>query len=108
MGDILSQDIMYAPGVGPKRKEMLSKELGINTFGDLLEYYPYKYVDRRRIYLTTELLESMSFIQLRGKILSFEMFDNGPRKKRLVAHFSDGHGVVDLVWFSKSQYVIRN
>ena len=99
---------MYAPGVGPKRKEMLSKELGINTFGDLLEYYPYKYVDRRRIYLTTELLESMSFIQLRGKILSFEMFDNGPRKKRLVAHFSDGHGVVDLVWFSKSQYVIRN
>ena len=50
----------------------------------------------------------MSFIQLRGKILSFELFDNGPRKKRLVAHFSDGHGVIDLVWFSKSQYVIRN
>ena len=108
MGDILSQDVMYAPGVGPKRKELLNKELGIKTFGDLLEYYPYKYVDRRRIYLTTELLESMSFIQLRGKILSFELFDNGPRKKRLVAHFSDGHGVIDLVWFSKSQYVIRN
>ncbi len=108
MPDILDQDIMYAPGVGPKRKEMLNKELGIQTFGDLLEYYPYKYVDRRRIYLTTELLESMSFIQLKGKILSFESFDMGRRNKRLVAHFSDGHGVVDLVWFAKSQYILNN
>ena len=108
MPNLLSQDIMYAPGVGPKRKEMLSKELGIETFGDMLEYYPYKYVDRRHIYLTTELMESMSFIQLKGKILSFESFDSGKRNKRLVAHFSDGHGVVDLVWFTKSQYVIKN
>ena len=108
MADLLSQDIMYAPGVGPKRKELLSKELGINTFGQLLEYYPYKYVDRRRIYLTTELLESMSFIQLKGRILSFETFDSGRRNKRLVAHFSDGHGVIDLVWFSKAQYIIKN
>ena len=107
MPDLLDQDIMYAPGVGPKRKEMLNKELGIQTFGDLLEYYPYKYVDRRRIYLTTELLESMSFIQLKGKILSFESFDMGRRNKRLVAHFSDGHGVVDLVWFAKSQYILN-
>lgn len=108
MPNLLTQDIMYAPGVGPKRKEMLSKELGIETFGDMLEYYPYKYVDRRHIYLTTELMESMSFIQLKGKILSFESFDSGKRNKRLVAHFSDGHGVVDLVWFSKSQYIIKN
>ena len=108
MPNLLNQDIMYAPGVGPKRKEMLSKELGIETFGDLLEYYPYKYVDRRHIYLTTELMESMSFIQLKGKILSFESFDTGKRNKRLVAHFSDGHGVVDLVWFAKSQYVLKN
>ena len=108
MPDLLNQDIMYAPGVGPKRKEMLSKELGIQTFGDLLEYFPYKYVDRRHIYRTTELLESMSFIQLKGKILSFESFDMGRRNKRLVAHFSDGYGVVDLVWFAKSQYVIKN
>ena len=108
MPNLLTQDIMYASGVGPKRKEMLSKELGIETFGDMLEYYPYKYVDRRHIYLTTELMESMSFIQLKGKILSFESFDSGKRNKRLVAHFSDGHGVVDLVWFSKSQYIIKN
>ena len=104
MYDLLSQDIKFAPGVGPKRKELLSKELGIETFGQLLEYYPYKYVDRRRIYRSNELLESMSFIQLKGRILSFETFDNGKRKKRLVGHFSDGYGIVDLVWFAGVQY----
>ena len=107
MYDLLSQDIKFAPGVGPKRKELLSKELGIETFGQLLEYYPYKYVDRRRIYRSNELLESMSFIQLKGRILSFETFDNGKRKKRLVGHFGDGYGVVDLVWFAGVQYVLK-
>ena len=105
---ILGQDIMYAPGVGPKRKEMLSKELGIQTFGQLLEYYPYKYIDRRHIYRISELLESMSFVQVKGRILSYETFDTGRRNKRLVAHFTDGHGVMDLVWFSKAQYIINN
>ena len=107
MYDLLSQDIKFAPGVGPKRKELLSKELGIETFGQLLEYYPYKYVDRRRIYRSNELLESMSFIQLKGRILSFETFDNGKRKKRLVGHFSDGYGIVDLVWFAGVQYALK-
>ncbi len=107
MSDILSQDIMYAPGVGPKRKEMLNKELGIQTFGQLLEYYPYKYVDRRRIYSISELMESMSLIQVKGRILSFEASGTG-RKKRLVAYFSDGYSVMNLVWFAKSQYVIDN
>ena len=108
MMDILGQDIMYAPGVGPKRKEMLSKELGIETFGQLLEHYPYKYIDRRHVYRISELMESMSFVQVKGHILSFETFDTGRRNKRLVAHFSDGHGVMDLVWFSKAQYIINN
>ena len=85
MTDLLHQDIMYAPGVGPKRKEMLSKELGIQTFGQLLEHYPYKYIDRRHIYRISELLESMSFIQVKGRILSFESFETGRRSKRLVA-----------------------
>ena len=108
MTDLLHQDIMYAPGVGPKRKEMLSKELGIQTFGQLLEHYPYKYIDRRHIYRISELLESMSFIQVKGRILSFESFETGRRSKRLVAHFTDGHGILDLVWFSKTQYVTKN
>ena len=98
---------MYLPGVGPKRKEILAKELQINTWGDLLEYYPYKYVYRSKVYTINELNGNMPFVQLKGKILSFEEFATTPRKKRLVAHFSDGHGVVDLVWFRGVQYVSK-
>lgn len=96
---------MYLPGVGPRRKEILSRELGINTYGDLAEYYPYKYVDRSRLYTIDELTADMPFVQLKGRILSFDEFVMGPRKKRIVAHFSDGHGVVDLVWFNGTKYV---
>ena len=108
MLDILNQDIQYLSGVGPKKKEMLQKELGISTVSDLLEYYPYKYIDRSKIYNISELHGDMPFIQLRGRILSFEEFGNGPRKKRLVAHFSDGTGVVDLIWFSGIRYATEN
>ncbi len=107
MTSILSQDIKYLTGVGPKRKEILEKELQISTWGDLLEYYPYKYVDRSRIYRIGELRGDLPFVQLKGKILSFEEFDMGAHRKRLVAHFSDGTGVVDLVWFRGAQYVYK-
>ena len=107
MNSILNQDIMYLPGVGPKKKEILSKELGINSYGDLLEYYPYKYVDRSKIFHISELTPDMPFVQIKGKILSYEEFDTGKRNKRLVAHFSDGFGVVDLVWFRSSQYILK-
>lgn len=93
--------------MGPRRTELLNKELGIATWGDLLEHFPYKYVDRSRIYRSSELQADMPFVQLRGKILSFEEFAMGPRKKRVVAHFSDGHGVVDLVWFNGAKYVYK-
>ena len=105
--NILSQDIMYLPGVGPNKKDVLNKELGVRTWGDLLEYYPYKYVDRSRIYAIHELQSDMPFVQIRGKILSFEEFEMSARKKRVVAHFSDGRGVVDLVWFSGAQYIYK-
>ena len=107
MSSILDQDIMYLPGVGPKKKEILSRELGIASYGDLLEYYPYKYVDRTKIFHISELTQDMPFVQIKGKILSYEEFDTGKRNKRLVAHFSDGFGVVDLVWFRSSQYVMK-
>ena len=106
--DILQQDIKFIPGVGPRRKELLNKELGIETFGDLLEYYPYKYVDRSKIYTIGELVGEMPFVQIKGKILSFEEFDMGPRKKRVVAHVTDGTGFVDLVWFSRAQQITKN
>ena len=108
MLSILEQDIMYLPGVGPRRKDILSKELGINTYGDLLEYYPYKYVDRSKVYTINELGADMPFVQICGEILSFEEYQMGPRKKRIVAHFSDGHGVCDLVWFNGTKYIYQN
>ena len=108
MSSILEQDIKYLPGVGPKRKAILEKEANIATWGDLLEYYPYKYVDRSRIYRIIDLQGDLPFVQLKGKILSFEEFAMSPRKKRVVAHFSDGTGIADLVWFQGTQYVYKN
>ena len=106
--DLLSQDIMYLPGVGPHKKDILNRELDIRTWGDLLEYYPYKYVDRSRIYAIHEISADMPFVQIRGKILSFEEFAMSARKKRVVAHLSDGRNVADLVWFSGAQYIYKN
>ena len=108
MSSILDQDIQFLPSVGPKTKEILSKELGIRSYGDLLEYYPYKYVDRSKIFHISELTSDMPFVQLKGKILSYEEIDIGKRNKMLVAHFSDGYGVVDLVWFRSAQYIIKS
>lgn len=108
VSSILDQDIKYLTGVGPQRQKILNQELGIHSFGDLLEYYPYKYVDRSKIYHANELTSDMPFVQLKGKILSFETFDMGIRKKRLVGHFSDGTGVIDLVWFSGVKWVVQS
>lgn len=106
--DLLGQDIQYLPGVGPSRKKILATELGINTFGDLLMYFPYKYVDRSRLYSIKELTGDMPFIQVKGRILSFETFEMGPRKERVVAHFSDGTAVMDLTWFNGGKFAKKN
>ena len=106
--DILSQDIMYLAGVGPKRKDILNQQLNVKTWGDMIEYYPYKYVDRSKIYRINELTGDMPYVQIRGKILSFEEFSMGARKKRIVAHFSDGFGVADLVWFNGTKYIYQD
>ena len=108
MNDLLSQDIMYLPGVGPNRKKVLSSELGIETFGDLLEYYPYKHVDRTKIYKVHDLTGDMPFVQVVGHILSYETFEMGPGRERVVAHFTDGTGLMDLVWFNGGKYAKKN
>ena len=102
--DLSSRDIKFLPGVGPHRAEILEKELGIRSFRDLLYHFPYKYVDRSRIYRISEIDGTMPYIQLRGQILSFETLGEG-RQRRLVAHFSDGTGVADLVWFQGIKFV---
>ena len=98
MYNILEQDIKFLSGVGPKRKELLCRELGIETYGDLLNYFPYKHVDRSKLYTINEL-STEAFVQVKGRILSYEEFSMGPRKVRIVGHFSDGTGICDLVWF---------
>jgi len=102
--NILDQDVKFLPGVGPNRKKMLSNELGIETYGDLLEYYPYKYVDRSKVYTIHELTGDMPYVQVVGHILSFESFQMGPRKERVVAHFTDGTAICDLTWFNGGKY----
>ena len=89
MLDWAVRDIKYLPGVGPQRAALLEKELQIVSFKDLLYYFPYKYVDRSRLYTIGEIDGNMPYIQLRGKVLSFETFGEGA-KRRLVGHFSDG------------------
>jgi len=106
--NILDQDIKFLPGVGPNRQKTLHQELGIETYGDLLEYFPYKHVDRSKVYSVRELTGDMPFVQVVGHILSFETFEMGPRKQRVVAHFSDGTGIMDLVWFNGGKYIKQN
>ena len=104
MFDITTRDIKYLPGVGPQKAAILNKELEIFSMHDLLYYFPYKYVDRSRLYYVHEIDGTMPYIQLKGQILGFETFGEG-RQRRLVAHFSDSTGVVDLVWFQGIKYI---
>lgn len=105
MFDLTTRDIKYLSGVGPRRASVLNKELGIYSLHDLLYYFPYKYVDRSRIYYIHEIDGTMPYIQLRGEILGFETAGEG-RQRRLIAHFSDGTGVVDLIWFQGIKYLV--
>lgn len=104
MLDLSHRDIKYLQGVGPKRADLFAKELNIRTAEDLLYYFPYKYIDRSRTYTIREITGSMPFIQLKGKILSFETIGEGS-SRRLVARFTDGTGVLELVWFKGIKYI---
>jgi len=98
MNNFLITPIEYLKGVGPQRAEVLKKELGIFTFQDLLEYYPFRYVDRSEHHKIRDLIEIEGFAQLRGRITQFAESGTG-RRKRLTAKFEDDTGMIDLVWF---------
>lgn len=104
MFDILSQDIKYLKGIGPLRAKVLYSDMSIRTIRDLLETYPYRYIDRSRTYKICELREGMSFVQIRGRIISFQAEGSG-RKKHQKALFSDGQGIMELVWFRGISYI---
>lgn len=104
--DLSKVDIKYLPGVGPKKAEVIKSEINVSSFRDILYYFPFKYVDRSRVYTIREIDGTMPYIQLRGRILSFETLGEG-RRRRLVAHFSDGTGVMDLVWFQGIKFILN-
>jgi len=98
--DLRRMDVQYLPGVGPKRAELLRKELGIATFHDLLYNFPYRYVDRSTIHHINEIDGEMPYIQLRGRFVTFTAVGEG-RKRRLQALFTDGTGTIEVVWFNR-------
>lgn len=104
MPEILEQDIKFLPGVGPKRANLINQELKIFTLREMLYYFPYKYVDRTRFYSIKEINSKLPYIQTKGRITGFQTIGDG-RAKRLVAYFSDGTGVLELVWFKGIKYV---
>lgn len=98
-------DITYLPGVGSKRAELLKKELNIYSVEDLVQCFPYKYIDRSRFYLIREVVDDQSFVQIKGQIVQFEKHGQGPGQ-RLTAIFADGHDTIELVWFKGANYVL--
>jgi len=107
MSEYLDQDIKFLPGVGPQRAEILKKELEIFTFNDLLYYFPYKYIDRTKFYKISELTNNMPYLQIKGTIFRFETIGEGVRQ-RLIAHFRDDSGVMELLWFQGAKWVKEN
>ncbi len=107
MQQLKQKDIIYLPGVGPARAKLLKEQLNIHTWYDLLYYFPYKHIDRTRLYRISELTADMPFVQVRGRFLSFEEMGEG-RKKRLVGHFTDGASLMDLVWFNSIKYITNS
>lgn len=105
MQDFLDSNITYLTGVGPKRAELLSKELNINTFRDLLYYFPFKYIDRTRFYRISELDTDLPVVQVKGFITGY--YTEGHEKgKRLVADFRDETGTIKLIWFKGTKWIM--
>ena len=104
MDTLLQTDIKFLPGVGPRRAEMLLKELGVSTYEDLLRHYPYKYTDRTRFYTVSEVSADQAYIQLRGKLTSLDLAGTKPRV-RLVARFEDSSGTMEFIWFQGIKWV---
>jgi ATP-dependent DNA helicase RecG len=104
MASQLSLDIKYLKGVGLKRAELLKNEINIQIFGDLLYYFPYKYIDRTKFYKVREINDGMQYVQIIGKIESFEVVGTGS-KARLNAVFYDETGSIDLIWFKGIKFI---
>jgi ATP-dependent DNA helicase RecG len=106
MSELSTKDIKFLPGVGPKKAELLNKEVGITSFEDVLYYFPYRYIDRSRFYKIREIDSVSSFVQIKGKIVAMER-QGEFRKQRLTAYFSDGSDKIELVWFKNIKFILE-
>ncbi|MFV0366015.1 MAG: ATP-dependent DNA helicase RecG [Mangrovibacterium sp.] len=107
MAGFMDTDIKYMAGVGPKRAEILRKELQVATFGDMLYYFPYKYIDRTKFHTIRELNTSSAHVQIKGMVRRKELQGEG-KKQRLVVTFADEAGSIELIWFSGIKYIQDN
>jgi ATP-dependent DNA helicase RecG len=106
MSGILSQDIKFLPGVGPRKSVILNQELKVFTVGDLIYYFPFKYVDRTKFYSISEINSTLPYIQVKGRITGSEIIGVG-RNQRLVAYLTDGTGILELIWFQGIKFVTQ-
>jgi len=104
---MLKTPIAYLKGVGPVKADILQSELHINTFEDLLEFYPFRYIDRSHFYKIKELHQNTSEVQIIGKIISVKTVAQ-KRGSRLVAQFSDGSNIMELVWCKMDKSKFKN
>lgn len=103
---LLETPIEYLKGVGPQRGDLLRKELNIHKYGDLLQLYPNRYIDRTRYYKINELIPSINTeVQIVGKIIHIKTVEFGKGKKRLSATFVDDTGEMELVWFQGIKWI---
>jgi len=102
--NLLMAPIEFLKGVGPKRAAVLKKEFSIETYDDLLHYYPYRYVDKSKIYQIKEIQTEGAYMQFYGRVVRYEVVGQ-QRAKRLVALFEDKSGVIELVWFNGIRWI---
>lgn len=107
LASLLSSPIEYLKGVGPLRAELLKKELSIYTFGDLLQHFPHRHVDKTKVTPISDLTPEMDFIQVKGVLLGLHSIGE-KRSKRMVAQLKDESGYLELAWFQGIQYVQKN
>ena len=107
MERLRNTDVKFLKGVGPKRAELLSKQLGIKTCADLLMYYPSHYVDRSRFYTVSSFSGDMPVVQVKGRFVNFTVQGEGA-KMRLVGLFTDGTATMEVVWFKRIKWMREN
>jgi ATP-dependent DNA helicase RecG len=106
MRSFFETPIEFLKGVGPQRAALLNKELNIFTFGDLIQYYPFRYEDRTKFYSINEVSDEIPYVQIKGRIIDKQLIGAG-NKKRLVVNFTDGSGQLELVWFQGINWILE-